>query len=650
MLKTFRDNLKYLSWVLWLVILVFVLFIFTDFGGIQPGGTAPTDAAATVGKLQVSYAEFERTYRQTEDFYRQSYGEQFNRELAQQIGLPMQVLDQLVAEKILLQEADRMGLRVTDNEVVEAISEIPAFQLTDGSFVGEDRYNQILRSNGYTIDQFEAGVRTDLLTQKVNSVMAENMFVSDAEVVQEYKSQNETANIRYIRLPTAQLRDEVTLTEAEISDFFSQNQEEFRVPERRGVDYLLIDPDELRSTIEISDAEISDYYNENPDAFTRQEQVKARHILLQLDDDRTEAQAEEQMREIRQRLDAGEDFAALALELSDDPGSKSHGGDLGFFGRGQMIPEFETAAFDAQPGDLVGPVKTSFGYHLIEVLEKQPAGKQTQAEATEEIRSLLLTERAQTAAEAKATELANRIQQDSVDSAEALRALAETETGVTAHTTEAFSRGDNVPGIGRGTAFTNAAFDLEEDGFSPVVPVSRGQALLRLSAIEEPHIPELDTVHEEVRAALLDKKQTELASSRLEEARLSLGEERTLNDIASDLGLAVEESGQFRQSGPITGLGNSPEITALAMQLDVGQFGGPVGHNQDMVLFEVSERQRYDPLKFEQEKDSARESLRQERLAQMLASVINQRREEMGGVRYDPQLLRNFELVAGEEG
>ena len=112
----------------------------------------------------------------------------------------------------------------------------------------------------------------------------------------------------------------------------------------------------------------------------------------------------------------------------------------------------------------------------------------------------------------------------------------------------------------------------------------------------------------------------------------------------------MEESGQFRQSGPITGLGNNAEIAALAMRLDPGQFGGPVSHNRDMVLFEVTERQRYDPLKFEQEKDSARDNLRQQRLAQMLTSVINQRREEMGGVRYDSQLLSNFELVPGEEG
>ncbi len=119
MLKMFRDNLKYLSWIIWLVIAVFVLFVFVDFGSIQLGGTAPSDAAASVGSLAVTYGEFERTYRQTEDYYRETLGDQFNRELAQQMGLPLQVLDQLVAEKIVLAEADRMGLRVTDEETWE---------------------------------------------------------------------------------------------------------------------------------------------------------------------------------------------------------------------------------------------------------------------------------------------------------------------------------------------------------------------------------------------------------------------------------------------------------------------------------------------------------------------------------------------------
>ena len=313
-----------------------------------------------------------------------------------------------------------------------------------------------------------------------------------------------------------------------------------------------------------------------------------------------------------------------------------------------MIPEFETAAFDAQPGERVGPVKTSFGYHLIEVLEKQPAGKQSLEEATEEIRTLLLSERSRTAAEAKARDLADKVGNENIDSAEAMRTLAGSEAGVTVHTTEPFGRDENVPGIGRATPFTTAAFDLDEGAFSETVPVSRGWAILRLSAIEEPHTPALDLVREDVRSGLLDQRQIELASSRLKEARLALEEGQALDALATELDVSVEESGEIRRSGPIGGLGNNPEIAAAAMELDSGQFGGPVVHDRDVVLFEVTERQRYDPLKFEQEKDAAREGLRQARLAEMLAAVVNQRREEMGGVKIDTQLLRNFELVAGE--
>lgn len=648
MLKTFRDNLKYLSWIIWVVIAVFILFIFVDFGSINLGDTVASDAAATLGDLQVSYAEFERSYRQTEDYYRQSWGDQFNRELAQQIGLPMQVMDQLVAEKIILNEADRIGLRVTDDELVRYISEIPAFQFSDGRFVGKDRYSQILQSNGYTVETFEEGARSDLLTQKVNNVLAENVFVSETDVVDDYKKRAETANIRYLQLPSDELREEIVLADEEIAAFFSQNQEDFLVPERRVVDYLLVDPDGLRSTIELGDSDINTYYEDNSAAFSRDEQVRARHILLQINPDRTAEQADQQMQEIMRRLDAGEDFAALAQELSDDPGSKSQGGDLGFFGRGQMIPEFETAAFDAQPGDRVGPVKTSFGYHLIEVLEKQPAGKQSLEEATEEIRALLLTDRSRAVAEAKARELADRVGAESLGSAEALGTLAASEAGVTVHTTEPFGREENVPGIGRATPFTTAAFDLEEGAFSAAVPVSRGWALLRLSAVEEPHTPELDAVREDVRNVLLDQRQIELATTKLAEARLALEDGQALDDLATELGLSVAESGEIRRSGPVGSLGNNPEIAAAAMELDSGQFGGPIVHNRDVVVFEVTARQRYDPLKFEQEKDAARESLRQSRLAEMLAAVINQRREEMGGVKYDTQLLRNFELLAGE--
>ena len=646
MLKVFRDNLKYLSWVLWLVILVFVLFVFVDFGGTVPGGPSATaDAAATVGKYKVSYAEFESTYRRTEDFYRQAYGEQFDRELAQRMGLPLQVIDNLIADKILLSEADRMGLKVTDEEVAETIGEMSSFKLPDGGFVGEERYKEILRANRMTVDQFEQSVRSDLLNQKVRAVLSDNIYVSEEDVIESYRNRVEAASIRYLRLPVDTLVSEVALLDPELQGYFSTHQEDFKFPERRIVDYLLLNPDELRSTVEVSDEDVRIYYEDNSDEFSQEEQVKARHILLSVDADRSADEARLVLEEARTRVEAGEDFATLAAELSDDPGSKDRGGDLGFFGRGQMIAEFEEASFAAQPGDLVGPVETSFGVHLIQVEEKRAAGTRALDEVAEQIRGRLTTERSEELAAAQITGLAERIREEDLPGVEGLRQLAESETGVTFHTTPPFSADENVPGIGRATSFSIKAFELESDAVSEPLQVARGWVILRLSKVQEPRIPEFDEVRDAVETAATDERLFELAKEKIAGVRAAVAAGATLEEAGSALELSVNESTEFRRGGTIQGIGASQRIVSSALDMEVGAIDGPVVNNRDVILFEVTDRVLYDPAEFENEKLEARETLRAERVNQILSSLITQRREQMG-VKYDPQLLENFELAS----
>ena len=167
MLKAFRDNLKYLSWVLWLVIIAFVLVAFVGLGDLGPGGGASADVAATVGGKTVSFREFEGAYRRMENFYREAYGERFNADFARQLGLHQQVLDTLVADRILLLEAERLELEITDEQLQNEILDLPVFLAADGAFVGAQDYARILRQNGHTVDSFEAGMRQDLLLDKV---------------------------------------------------------------------------------------------------------------------------------------------------------------------------------------------------------------------------------------------------------------------------------------------------------------------------------------------------------------------------------------------------------------------------------------------------------------------------------------------------
>jgi peptidyl-prolyl cis-trans isomerase D len=642
MLKVFRDNLKYLSWILWLVIFVFVLFVFVDFGGtVGRGGRLPAEAAATVGDMEISYREFERTYRQAESTYRQAYGAEFTSEMASQMGLPLQILNQLVNERILLSEAERMGLTVTDEEVRRAILEMPELQ-RDGKFIGREAYQELLEANRLSADQFHASLRDQLLTQKVRTVLAETVFVPPADVERAYRDDAEKATIRYVAVPASRFAAEVMPDAAAVAAYFAAHREDFRLPERRIVRYLLAGESQLAATATVDEGEVRRVYDENPAEYARPEQVQARHILVRTTAERDAAAAEALAVELKGRLDAGEDFATLARQFSDDPGSKERGGDLGFFGRGEMVAPFEAAAFAAEPGQLIGPVKSDFGVHLIQVEGKQAGGQQPFEEVAEAIRKRLAGEQAQAAAEGRARELAERLAGEKPTAEEVAAAAG---PGVNVATTEPFGREDAVPGIGRGTAFSAAAFELAVGAVSGPVRVPRGWAVLQLVEAQPPRLPELGEVRPAVEKAAAEARRLELARGLAQQVVSALGAGRTLDEAAAAEGLEAQQAGPFGRRDPIGSFGRAAALADAALGLEPGATGGPLVAGDQVVVFQVTERTRFDPAAFATAKEATRERLSDQRVGQLMASLLAQRREELD-VRIDPQLLENF-AVAG---
>lgn len=644
MLKVFRDNLKYLSWVLWAVIVVFVLFVFVDFGATVPTGSAPNDAAVTVGGQQVTFGEFQSRYQRMEDVYRQAYGDQFTPDLAKQMGLPLQVLNSLVAEKVLLAEAENTGLAASDEEVRERILGYDAFHDDKGAFIGEQRYNQILQANGLTSDQFEAEVRREILTTKLRQVLAENVFVSEQEVEEAYRDRTESAAIRYLRLDGSRFAAEIEPTEEELTAWYEANPGALRRPEQRQVDYLLVDTARVRETIEVSDDDVRAYYDLHLDEFTQSEQVRARHILLETGAGESDDEVRARLERIKARIEGGEDFATVAREVSDDQGTREEGGDLGFFGRGRMVPEFEEAAFGAQPGELVGPIKSPFGYHLIEVLDRTEGGPRPLDEVAPTVRSRLVAERARTRTEAKARELAERIAAEDLASKEGMESLAAEDEAVIFASTQPFGADDPIPGIGRGTPFTTTAFSLEPGALSEPVQVARGWAIERLDQVIEPRVPPLAEVRAEVRGALVAERGLERAQEALTLARERIeAGGATLDEIAAELGAEVADSGTFRRTGATGNLGAAPEVRQAAFELAEGDLGGPLVEGEGVILFRVTQRVAFDPRAFAAAKEEIRNGLREERVDQTLGSIIARRREELG-VNYNRQLLQNLQL------
>ncbi|HJX27029.1 MAG TPA: SurA N-terminal domain-containing protein [Thermoanaerobaculia bacterium] len=643
MLKAFRDNLKYLSWILWVVIGLFVLLVFVDFGtlagGQGSGGAAP---AVRVGDREVTMEEFERQYRQLEGFYRQMQGDQFTPEMARQMGLPAQALSQVVGQEILLAEAERLGIAVTDAELRERILEESVFRDPQGRFVGREEYERILRQNRLSVSAFEADMRQQILLEKLNNMLSAGIYVSDAEVERAYRDQVERAKIRYVQLPRARFA-QAQVTPAELQSYFQANKEQYKLPEQREGGYLLVEPDKLRDQANLTDQQVREYYDANQAEFTRPEQVQARHILLRTPDPAAEGAVRARLEEVKKRIQGGADFGAVAAEVSEEPGAKERKGDLGWFGSGQMVPEFEQAAFGARQGDVVGPVKTSFGFHLIQVTGRRPPGVTPFEEAREQIRARLSFTRAQELAEAKAKELAASIAKNPPKSAEDLAKLAQGNPGVSTGTAGKFGAQEPIPNFGYAPALTTAAFAIEkEGGVSEAVQVPpRGWAVFWLKDIHEPRVPELTDVEPRVRAALTAQKQQELAMQRL---RQVVTPGKTLDQIAAELGLTVAESQEFGAGGAIPGIGYNPELTEAAMTLPTGKLGGPVADAQGAIVFQVTERKAWDPIQFASAREETRASVQNQKLGQLLNALVAERRREVG-VQYDPRLLETFGIT-----
>jgi peptidyl-prolyl cis-trans isomerase D len=642
MLKILRDNIKYLSWILWLVILVFVVFVFVDFGGGlgQSGGRSAV--AATVGDDTIRQKDFERAYRQLEDRYREAFGAQWNAELAEQMRLPLQALEGLVERSLMLAEARRHGLTVGDRDVQRAILAMPGLKDAAGKFIGEREYARRLGSEGYSTREFENAVRDDLLLQRFSTLLASSVAVSEAEVERTWRERNERVAVRYVSSPATRHRASATVDRAALESYFAAHAEEFRLPDQRLVDYLLVDQARLRAGIEIPAEQLESVYRSRLADFQSPEEVHARHILIKVDDQRDLEAARAEIAEIRTALERSASFEQLAGERSEDPGSRARGGDLGFFGRGAMVPEFEEAAFSAAPGAVVGPIETSFGLHLIEIVERREARTRPLEEVAGALRAELAAERAASAAEERARALAARLEGESPKTLEEWRALADGDA-VVLLTTPKFGRDDVVPGIGRDADFIAAAFALEPGAASAPVEVPRGWAILRLREAIPAHLPELAEVEAQVRAAAERAAALDLARQELERIRAEVGGGRPFDEAAAARDLELGESGEIGRQATIDGLGDASALAAAALALDPGQLGGPIEVGGGAVLFEVVSKSGFDAARFAAEKASIRESLERAELGRLVQSVIARRREQVG-VRFDPFLVEQLGL------
>jgi peptidyl-prolyl cis-trans isomerase D len=553
--------------------LIILSFVFAGVGSYITGGG--NNAAAKVGNTEIGRGEFEQAYQNERNRMQSQLGDYFSQMLADPAyveSFRKSVLDRMINDVLLEQQAESLGLRISDSQIRTMILEMPQFQ-TAGQF-DQEVYQAALRRAGFGPESFAEYMRRDLMRNQLVTALQGSEFVLQGEIDTQSKLIAQTRDIRTVTLSVAELAKSVELTEEEISEYYQQNPLAYTRPEQAKVSYIELSAEALKGQIQVSDEQAEQYYQEHLDKYSTEEQRKVSHILVQGDDE-AKAQA------ILDELNAGAEFAALAEEKSDDFGSADVGGDLGWIERDVMDPAFEDAAFALQNvGDTTGLVKSEFGYHIIKLDELQASKAQPFSEVAAEIKQELLDQEAvdqfyelQTELEKVAFEYPDSLD----DSAEAINAKIQT--------TDFVSQID-APELLKTPAVMQAILspEVKEDGLnSEVIEVAPEHVIVvRVEETRDETVLPLEEVQDQVVAALsavkAEQQAIELGVSLVNE--LKAGNEAVL----AENNLTFSELETIDRSSPL-----ASSVFAFAKpEADQPVFGQAKDQNGNIVVVELS--------------------------------------------------------------
>ncbi len=366
-----HENRKLVQIVLGLIILPFALWGVSSYE--KSGNSA--EVVATVNGAKITQQEFENALRQQQDRMRKQLGANFDMAILDTPEMKRALIDNLVAQRLRVERAKAEGLVVSDDQVAQLIGGIEAFQ--DGGKFDKKRYETVLAAQNMSPRMFETRLRDELLGQEMQDAYAQNGFATNvvADNIAHLNEQQRVVRVAPVQFQ--QFISQAKVDEAELKKYYEQNPKEFQVQEQAKVEYAKFSADDLLAKVEVAPADAQKYYDEHSGEFGTPEERRAAHILItvsatatQAEQDAAKAKAEQVLQQVKQNPAK---FAELAKQLSQDPGSAANGGDLGFFGHGQMVKPFEEATFALKPGEISGLVKSDFGYHIIKLTAIKPA-------------------------------------------------------------------------------------------------------------------------------------------------------------------------------------------------------------------------------------------------------------------------------------
>lgn len=619
MLSLMRKHAS--SWII-KFLLAAIIVVFIPWG-VQRYTSGRSSRVAEVNGSIITVDEYRNTYTNLVEQVRQSFGNNFNDELIQTLQLPKRALDQLVDRTLMLQAADKLKIRVSDDELAQSISNIGAFQ-TAGVF-DTQRYLSTLSRNQLSPETFENKQREAIIINKLQNFIAGNIKVSDVEAQQWYKWENAEVDIDYVLLDPQQIKS-IEPTADEIQAYFERHKEKYKTDPEIKVRYLYFNPDNYVAKVTVSEEDIADYYESNLEQFKSPKTVEARHILIKVDQDATP----EQVEEARQRIDkvyklakAGQDFAELAKQYSEGP-TKTKGGELGAFRRQDMVKPFSDKAFAMQAGEISEPVRTNFGWHIIKVEKVNPASTQSLDEARPEIERKLKADRSRNLAydEAESVFDATFEGQNLVDLAK--------EHKLNLIKTDYFTEKKGPQGTQNARQLAAAAFKLPLNEVSDIQDFGGGYYLIEAIEKRAARIPELKDVEGAVKKDLIKEKQDAEALRQAQSIVTELKDTASLEAAAGRFNLKPQTTGFFKRNDSIPGIGYEPNIAQAAFQLSETNSFYQDAIKGQKGYYVISFRERKEPSLegFEKDKSEIKARLLQQKGFKTLEAWLTRIKDE----------------------
>ena len=521
-----------------------------------------------------------------------------------------QVGQQLIQQQVLLNEASKLGITATDDDVRNYLHNGPTGQVLfpGGKFIGPEVYARLISERlNMSVKDFEDGIKKDIVIHRLQSLVTAGVSVGDAEVRDAYRKQNLKIKFAYAVLAADDLRNTINPNDGELQAFFKKNAQRYAtaVPEQRVISYFAFTPNEVPGGVQQpSQQEVQQYYQAHQAEYQVQDQARARHILVKVAanaDPKTDAAAKAKAQGIQKQLQSGGNWNDLAKKNSDDPGSKDSGGELGFSPKGRMVPEFDKAIFSNKVGD-VAVIKTQFGYHVVQVEERQTAHTQQLNEVLPTIQATLIRKKSTDAQENFAKQLA----------AEAMKnGLAKTAAAhhLELATSQPIARQGVIAALPDSSALVSKAFESKQGDPAQFAATGEGYAIFQVTGIAGAHAPAfadwkshiIEDYRDDQLPGLLAQKTTELATKA-----------HNYNDLAKaakEVGATVKQSDLVSPTGQVPDLGQVAQVAPQLLTMNVGNISGPINAQRTGVVAKIVDKQEPSADEIAKNFDQTREQL-----------------------------------------